>query len=82
MSTFRADCSYISINHVHYICLTLRRILIDTGDKEKPEYTSNLKQVLDEHKVSIQEIILTHWHHDHIGGIPGVCKEILKGVYF
>ena len=62
--------------------ISTRRILIDTGDKEKPEYISSLKAVLDEHKVSIQEIILTHWHHDHIGGIPGIYTEILKGLLY
>ncbi len=52
---------------------------MDTGDKEKPEYITNLKQVLAENKIQIQEIVITHWHHDHIGGVPAITKDILNG---
>ncbi|KAI0229806.1 Endoribonuclease LACTB2 [Lamellibrachia satsuma] len=48
-----------------------RRILIDTGDKGYPEYLMNLKTVLQNHNTTIQEIILTHHHADHIGGSAG-----------
>ncbi|XP_022083322.1 endoribonuclease LACTB2-like isoform X2 [Acanthaster planci] len=52
------------------------RFLIDTGEKEKPEYLTNLKTTLSSHRTSIQEILITHWHHDHVGGISGVCDEL------
>ena len=29
----------------------------------------------------IQEIILTHWHRDHIGGVAAIHKEILSKLW-
>lgn len=52
-----------------------RRILLDTGDEGVPEYIQNLKKVLQEEDVSIEHIIITHWHHDHIGGVKEVLKQ-------
>ncbi|GAM84933.1 hypothetical protein ANO11243_029360 [Dothideomycetidae sp. 11243] len=47
------------------------RVLIDTGEG-KPAWTSSLKKVLIEENISIERTILTHWHHDHVGGIKDV----------
>ena len=50
------------------------RLLVDTG-QGVAEYPDVLQQALSEasdvvgHKVSVNRIILTHWHHDHIGGL-------------
>ncbi|ELT94362.1 hypothetical protein CAPTEDRAFT_192989 [Capitella teleta] len=52
-----------------------RRILIDTGSSGFPEYVTNLQKVLEEQNASIQGIILTHWHEDHIGGLEEVCSR-------
>ncbi len=41
------------------------RILLDTGEG-KPEYAQLLARVLPL-GVRISHIVLTHWHHDHIG---------------
>ncbi|XP_075154681.1 beta-lactamase-like protein 2 homolog isoform X2 [Haematobia irritans] len=50
------------------------RILIDTGDPDVPEYITNLRGVLKEEKAYIGTILLTHWHHDHVGGVKDVLR--------
>lgn len=51
-----------------------RRILLDTGDPNKPLFIENLKNILLSEKASIETILLTHWHHDHIGGVKDVLN--------
>lgn len=53
-----------------------RRILVDTGESDNTEYINNLAKVLKQHQTSIQEIVITHWHWDHIGGVPDICSQI------
>lgn len=52
----------------------IRRILIDTGDLDVPEYINHLDKVLKEEQATIGTVILTHWHHDHVGGVRDVLK--------
>nr|XP_027228933.1 endoribonuclease LACTB2-like [Penaeus vannamei] len=49
-----------------------RRILLDTGEKANADYISSLSSVLQEHNTSIDRIVISHWHHDHIGGVGDV----------
>jgi len=56
-----------------------RRILLDTGDPSIPEYITDLKKVLADNDASIDQVLISHWHHDHIGGIPDITREIKPG---
>jgi len=58
-----------------YLCC-VRRVLVDTGESGNAEYIGNLSNVLKEHRTSIQEVIVTHWHWDHVGGVPDICTQI------
>jgi len=56
------------------------RILIDTGEG-RPEYISNLKEAMTKGKCKkIQMILLTHFHHDHVGGVSQVREAFGKSI--
>ena len=67
---------YKPVNSYYYLpyCVSCSRILIDTGSGGSSEYVTHLKEVLSNNESSIQEILVTHWHPDHVGGIPDVLK--------
>ncbi len=50
------------------------RILIDTGDG-RTEYLAVLDRALEQAECGIQEIILTHGHGDHLGGVKNIHKR-------
>jgi glyoxylase-like metal-dependent hydrolase (beta-lactamase superfamily II) len=45
-----------------------KRLLLDTGEG-KPAWAKSLQKALEDENVSIEKIILTHWHPDHVGGV-------------
>jgi ribonuclease/clavin/mitogillin len=50
------------------------RLLIDTGEG-KPEWIASVKSVLEKENIRIANAILTHWHHDHIQGVPDLLEH-------
>ncbi|TVY55015.1 Endoribonuclease LACTB2 [Lachnellula cervina] len=45
-----------------------QRLLIDTGEG-KPSWIKLLVETLQKENATVTEAIITHWHHDHQGGI-------------
>ncbi|KAJ9322177.1 hypothetical protein DTO027B5_8868 [Paecilomyces variotii] len=50
-----------------------QRLLIDTG-QGFPNWVNSLQSVLLEEKATVQKALITHWHHDHVKGIPDLLK--------
>ncbi len=51
-----------------------RRVLIDAGDPNRPDYIQLLQESLTSIKARLSHIIVTHWHHDHLGGVEAAWK--------
>ncbi|CAH1970960.1 unnamed protein product [Acanthoscelides obtectus] len=53
-----------------------RRVLIDTGDADVPQYIHYLKTVLDEEEIHLDHILVSHWHHDHLDGVSDIFSQV------
>ena len=52
---------------------------MDTGHPDIPEYIANLKNGLMKFNCKIQEILISHYHIDHTGGIANIYSEVPSG---
>ena len=50
-----------------------KRILVDTGEG-RPQWREALQSVLDSDGCSVEAVLLTHHHHDHVGGVEDVLS--------
>ncbi len=55
-----------------------RLILIDAGEVGNPDYIEILKETLANQNAEIKEILVTHWHKDHLGGVNDVISKAMK----
>lgn len=51
-----------------------KRLLIDTGEG-KEGWISSLKSTLSKHNITIDKAALSHWHPDHIQGVPDLLAQ-------
>ncbi|KAK5734365.1 hypothetical protein LTR17_009029 [Elasticomyces elasticus] len=54
------------------------RILLDTGEGNRI-WPETLKKALADEDVTVSQVILTHWHPDHVGGVKDV-QSLFPGV--
>lgn len=67
--------------NTHLVGTGSERILIDTAEGLSV-WRERLERVLKEEedgKVKITKVLLTHWHHDHVGGVDDVRDLIGEG---
>ncbi|KAI0880424.1 Metallo-hydrolase/oxidoreductase [Annulohypoxylon maeteangense] len=57
------------------------RLLIDTGEG-KPSWIAALQRTLKEEKATVQYALITHWHHDHVGGISQLLEHSPQTVIY
>ncbi|CRG83529.1 Beta-lactamase-like protein 2 [Talaromyces islandicus] len=50
-----------------------KRILVDTG-QGIPQWTQLISSTIEEHDITIEKVLLTHWHGDHTGGVPDLIR--------
>ncbi|PHH90410.1 hypothetical protein CDD83_3784 [Cordyceps sp. RAO-2017] len=50
------------------------RILVDTGQGE-PCWIKKVVRLLAERQLEISHVLLTHWHDDHVGGVPDLVAH-------
>lgn len=57
------------------------RILIDTGEG-KPTWATRLESILSQEKATVHQALITHWHGDHVNGIPDLLRICPKATIY
>ncbi|CAL8583220.1 Atrochrysone carboxyl ACP thioesterase dmxR1 [Xanthoria parietina] len=60
-----------------------QRILVDSA-QGFDFWTEAIRDLLTEENITISHVLLTHWHGDHTGGVPGLLKlypDLSTGIY-
>jgi endoribonuclease LACTB2 len=74
--TLQGTCTYL-------IGTGKRRLLIDAGDAHtSKEYISQLESCFKRagNVEGLDGIVVTHWHHDHLGGVKGIQARFGPGI--
>lgn len=50
-----------------------RRLLIDTGEGKRT-WINSIKSTLEQENAIVESALITHWHHDHTGGIQDLLE--------
>lgn len=59
------------------------RLIIDTA-QGYPAWADLIETALDERRIALSHVLLTHWHGDHTGGVPDLIRlypNLAKGIY-
>ncbi|KAL8713950.1 MAG: hypothetical protein Q9220_002096 [cf. Caloplaca sp. 1 TL-2023] len=59
--------------NTYLIGLGARRLLIDTGEG-RPSWAKLLTDILNTENTAVSDVLITHWHPDHVGGIADLLK--------
>ena len=54
---------------------------MDAGESDDLHYIKRLDEVLKEENIDLEHIVVTHWHHDHIGGVHNVVNRMNNGEF-
>ncbi|KAL8886087.1 MAG: hypothetical protein Q9215_006156 [Flavoplaca cf. flavocitrina] len=60
-----------------------QRLLVDSAQGFE-FWTEAIQELLTEENITISHVLLTHWHGDHTGGVPGLLKlypNLSTGIY-
>ncbi|KAL8762096.1 MAG: hypothetical protein Q9184_001841 [Pyrenodesmia sp. 2 TL-2023] len=60
-----------------------QRLLVDTAQGFEC-WTDAIQELLNAENISISHVLLTHWHGDHTGGVPGLLRlypDLATGIY-
>lgn len=51
------------------------RILLDTSEENKSDYVDELRKVLKKLDVRLETVLISHWHHDHVGSAGAIHSD-------